>query len=57
MTADYGARHCCPSHCVDDLCVASDVGLCGHWRCDYDQWGEEYEDDLDDVPPNDGSRS
>lgn len=26
--------HCCPSHCVDDICVHSDQGLCGAYRCD-----------------------
>jgi hypothetical protein len=26
-------QHCCPNHCIDDLCVYSDQGLCGAYRC------------------------
>lgn len=46
--------HCCPSHCVDDLCVHSDQGLCGAWRCD-DPLDDEYSDDYgwdDDYEPS-----
>jgi hypothetical protein len=38
-----------PEHCVDDLCVNSDVGLCGVPRREVDEWwdDERPEDDAD----------
>lgn len=38
--------HCCPSHCVDDICVHSDQGLCGAYRCD-DPLDGTYDDEWE----------
>jgi len=40
-----GRYHCCPVHCVDDLCVSSDQGLCGSFSC-----ADELEAVFDDEP-------
>jgi len=37
--------HCCPVHCIDDLCVSSDQGLCGAFRC-VDELEEEFYDEA-----------
>lgn len=35
-----------PEFCIDDLCVNSDQGLCGKWRADLDDFGQEYDDET-----------
>jgi hypothetical protein len=42
----YVKRYDCggPENCIDDLCASSDRGLCGRWRLDLDDWGEEHDD-------------
>lgn len=39
-----------PEHCIDDLCVNSDQGLCGKWRLDpFDDFYESEDETMVDL--------